>query len=63
VEYALLAAEKAQRRWAHLEAVAHLDTALERLAALPDSPERRRRHDDVLALRLEITRALTVAPA
>jgi class 3 adenylate cyclase len=63
VEYALLAAEKAQRRGAHLEALAHLDTALERLAALPDSPARRRRHDDVLALQSEITTALMGAPA
>ena len=62
VEYALLAAEKAQRRWAPLEALAHLDTALERLATLPDSSERQRRRADARALQAEVTAALTPSP-
>jgi class 3 adenylate cyclase len=60
VEYTLLAAEKAQRRGAHLEALAHLDTALERLAALPESSECQRRR--ALALQSEIAAASKLPP-
>ena len=49
VDYALLAAEKAQRRWANAEALAHFAAALARLDALPDTePNRLRRIDAVL---------------
>ena len=41
VEYALLAAEKAHRSWANAEALAHFDSALRLLAAMPDSPATR----------------------
>ena len=49
VDYALLAAEKAQRRWANAEALVHFDGALARLIAMPDTrPNRLRRLDAVL---------------
>jgi class 3 adenylate cyclase/tetratricopeptide (TPR) repeat protein len=49
VDYAILAAEKAQRRWASSEAVAYFKAALERLESMPDSePNRLRRIDAVL---------------
>ena len=49
VDYALLAAEKAQRRWANAEALVHFDGALARLAAMADTrPNRLRRLDAVL---------------
>ncbi|HZU88554.1 MAG TPA: hypothetical protein VE993_04785, partial [Stellaceae bacterium] len=49
VDYALLAAGKAQRRCAYSEALAYFDDALRRLDALPDSgPNRSRRIDAVL---------------
>ena len=37
VDYALLAAEKAQRRWANVEALAQFEAALARLASMPDT--------------------------
>ncbi|HEY1260008.1 MAG TPA: adenylate/guanylate cyclase domain-containing protein [Stellaceae bacterium] len=49
VDYAILAAEKSQRRWANAEAVAYFADALDRLEVLPDSePNRLRRIDAVL---------------
>jgi len=36
VDYAILAAEKAQRRWANSEAVAYFEYALRRLESMPD---------------------------
>ena len=49
VDYAILAAEKAQRRWANSEAVAYFEDALRRLESMPDSePNRLRRIDAVL---------------
>ena len=49
VDYAILAAEKAQRRWANSEAVAYFEDALRRLKSMPDSePNRLRRIDAVL---------------
>jgi predicted ATPase len=49
VDYAILAGEKAQRRWATSDAVAYFDDALLRLAAMPDTePNRLRRVDSVL---------------
>ena len=37
VDYAILAAEKAQRRWANTEALALFEAALKRLASMPDT--------------------------
>jgi len=49
VDYALLAAEKAQRRWANNEALALFSAAVARLDAMPDTlPNRLRRIDAVL---------------
>ena len=49
VDYTILAAEKAQRRWANSEAVAYFEDALRRLESMPDSePNRLRRIDAVL---------------
>ncbi len=49
VDYAILAAEKAQRRWANSEAVAYFGDALRQLESMPDSePNRLRRIDAVL---------------
>jgi class 3 adenylate cyclase/tetratricopeptide (TPR) repeat protein len=49
VDYAILAAEKAQRRWANSEAVSYFEDALRRLESMPDSePNRLRRIDVVL---------------
>lgn len=49
VDYAILAAEKAQRRWANSEALAYFDDALSRLEVMPDDgPNRLRRLDAVL---------------
>jgi tetratricopeptide (TPR) repeat protein len=49
VDYAILAAEKAQRRWANSEALAYFNDALHRLEAMPDTkPNRLRRADAVL---------------
>jgi predicted ATPase len=43
VDYALLAAGKAQRRWANATALTHFDTALKRLEGMPDTEENRLR--------------------
>ncbi len=48
VDYAILAAEKAQRRWANTEALGLFEGALKRLASMPDTerepaPQDRRR--------------------
>ena len=49
VDYAILAAEKSQRRWANNEALTYFNDALRRLDAMPDSePNRLRRIDAVL---------------
>jgi class 3 adenylate cyclase/tetratricopeptide (TPR) repeat protein len=49
VDYAILAAEKAQRRWANAEALAYFEDALRRLSTMPDTePNRLRRIDAVL---------------
>jgi transcriptional regulator with AAA-type ATPase domain/tetratricopeptide (TPR) repeat protein len=49
VDYAIRAGEKAIRRWANAEALAAFDTALARLARMPDTePNRLRRIDAVL---------------
>jgi class 3 adenylate cyclase/tetratricopeptide (TPR) repeat protein len=49
VDYAILAAQKSQRRWANAEALAYFSDALRILDALPDTePNRLRRIDAVL---------------
>ena len=48
VDYALLAAEKAQRRWANTEALAYFDDALKRLSAMPDTEANRLRRIEQL---------------
>src|SRR5438132_5225170 len=49
VDYATLAAEQAQRRWAHTEALAFFEDALKRLSSMPDTePNRLRRIDAVV---------------
>ena len=49
VDYAILAGEKAQRRWANAEALAHFAAALKRLDAMANTePNRLRRIDAVL---------------
>jgi class 3 adenylate cyclase/tetratricopeptide (TPR) repeat protein len=58
VDYAILAAEKAQRRWANLEALAHFEAALMQLAAMPDSPANRRRRIDAIVKQAEVKFAL-----
>ena len=46
VDCAILAAEKAQRRWANNEALTYFDEALNRLDALPDTRPNQLRHID-----------------
>jgi class 3 adenylate cyclase/tetratricopeptide (TPR) repeat protein len=49
IDYAILAAQKSQRRWANAEALAYFSDALRILDALPDTePNRLRRIDAVL---------------
>jgi len=49
IDYAILAAEKSQRRWANSEALAYFNDALQRLDLLPDvEPNRLRRIDAVI---------------
>ncbi len=58
VDYAILAAEKAQRRWAHTEALAQFDTALKLLATMPDTEPNRLRRIDAVIKQAEIKFAL-----
>jgi tetratricopeptide (TPR) repeat protein len=58
VDYAILAAERAQRRWANAEALAHFDTALARLATMPDSRANRLRRIDAVLKQAEVKFAL-----
>ena len=48
VDYAILAAEKAQRRWANTEAQAFFEDALKRLQTLPDTEANRLRRIDAV---------------
>ncbi len=49
IDYAILAAEKSQRRWANYEALNYFSDALRRLQTMPDTaPNRLRRLDAVL---------------
>ena len=58
VDYAILAAEKAQRRWANSEALAHFGSALSRLSSMPDTPANAFRRIDAVIKQGEIRFAL-----
>jgi class 3 adenylate cyclase/tetratricopeptide (TPR) repeat protein len=58
VDYALLAAEKAQRRWANVEALAQFEAALARLASMPDTETNRLRRIDAVIKQAEVKFAL-----
>jgi class 3 adenylate cyclase/tetratricopeptide (TPR) repeat protein len=58
VDYALLAAEKAQRRWANTEALAHFEAACTRLEAMPDTEANRLRRIDAVLKQGEVQFAL-----
>ena len=58
VDYALLAAGKAQRRWANTEAVAHFEAALRRLDAMKDTEGNRLRRIDAVVNQAEVKFAL-----
>ena len=58
VDYAIAAAEKAQRRWANAEALSYFDDALQRLAQLPDTPTNRLRRIDAVLKQAEVKFAL-----
>ena len=58
VDYAILAAEKAQGRWANAEALAAFATALKRLERMPDTPANRLRRIDAVVKQSEIMFAI-----
>jgi tetratricopeptide (TPR) repeat protein len=58
VDYAIRAAEKAQRRWANVEALAHFEAALARLATMPDAPANQQRRIDAVIKQAEVKFAL-----
>jgi len=58
VDYAILAAEKAQRRWANTEAVVQFEAALKRLETMPDTEANRLRRIDAVVKQAEIKFAL-----
>src|SRR5262249_43728488 len=58
VDYTILAAEKAQRRWANTEALAFFEDALRRLQSLPDTEANRLRKVDAVVKRAEVKFAL-----
>ena len=58
VDYAILAAGKAQGRWATAEAVAYFEIAVKRLETMPDTPENRVRRIDAAVKQSEIMFAL-----
>jgi class 3 adenylate cyclase/tetratricopeptide (TPR) repeat protein len=58
VDYALLAAEKAQRRWANSEALVQFESALSRLETMPDTPANRVRRIDAVVKQAEVRFAL-----
>ena len=58
VDYAILAAEKAQRRWANTEALAHFAAAAKRLETMPDTEPNRLRRIDAVVKQGEIMFAL-----
>ena len=58
VDYALLAAAKAQRRWANVEALAYFEAALVRLVSMPDTEANRLRRIDAVIKQGEVKFAL-----
>jgi class 3 adenylate cyclase/tetratricopeptide (TPR) repeat protein len=58
VDYGILAAEKAQRRWANLEALTHFEAALKTLASMPDTAPNRLRKIDAVVKQAEVKFAL-----
>jgi tetratricopeptide (TPR) repeat protein len=58
VDYAIHAAERAQRRWANTEALAFFERAVQRLAALPESPQNLLRRIDAVTKQSEVLFAL-----
>ena len=58
VDYAILAAEEAQRRWANTEALALFEVALKRLASMPDTDANRLRKIDAVVKQAEVKFAL-----
>ena len=58
VDYGILAAEKAQRRWANGEALAYFDDVLSRLQAMPDTGANRVRRIDGVLKQAEVKFAL-----
>jgi class 3 adenylate cyclase/tetratricopeptide (TPR) repeat protein len=58
VDYAILAAEKAQRRWANSEALTLFDGALKRLRTMPDTPPNQLRRIDAVVKQAEVKFAL-----
>jgi class 3 adenylate cyclase/tetratricopeptide (TPR) repeat protein len=58
VDYAILAAEKAQQRWANAEALDYFDGALHRLDGMPDTKANRSRRVDAVLKQIEVKLAL-----
>jgi class 3 adenylate cyclase/tetratricopeptide (TPR) repeat protein len=58
VDYAILAAEKSQRRWANSEALTYFNDALHRLDAMPDTKPNRLRRIDAVLKQAEVKYAL-----
>jgi len=58
VDYAILAAEKAQRRWANSEALSYFNDALHRLEMMPDAEANRLRRIDAVLKQAEVKYAL-----
>jgi tetratricopeptide (TPR) repeat protein len=58
VDYALAAAEKAQRRWASVEALAFFEEARQRLSTMPDTEANRLRRIDAVVKQAELMFAL-----
>jgi class 3 adenylate cyclase/tetratricopeptide (TPR) repeat protein len=58
VDFAILAAEKSQRRWANSEALTYFEDALRRLDAMPDIAPNRLRRIDAVVKQAEVKFAL-----
>jgi class 3 adenylate cyclase/tetratricopeptide (TPR) repeat protein len=58
VDYAIQAAERAQHRWANVEAVTFFERALARLEAAPDTEQNRLRRIDAITKQAEVLFAL-----
>jgi class 3 adenylate cyclase/tetratricopeptide (TPR) repeat protein len=58
VDYAIIAGERAQRRWANSEALAYFDDALRRLDTMPETKANRRRRIDAVLKQGDVKYAL-----